>query len=235
MNMTVNSQCYAVPAASRDVAASRKGEDPLSRQAISHKMPKQEELQVLTDRDLIGRINEDDMDAWEELMGRHVDKAFQIAYGILGQRNDAEEVTQDAFVRIYKALPKFRGDAEFTTWMYRIVVNQARNKYRWNKRRGAHVNVSIDQDFSDQHSVGRQTLHLPDTCKTPDYTLMQVEFEGEIADEIQKLPPVNREALLLRNVKNLSYEQIAELLGVKVGTIKSRIARAREELRRRLR
>jgi RNA polymerase sigma-70 factor (ECF subfamily) len=118
--------------------------------------------------------------------------------------------------------------------MYRIVVNQARNKYRWNKRRGAHVNVSINQEFENQN-VGKLTMDLPDRGKTPDDTLMQLEFEGEIAQQIKKLPPVNREALLLRNVKNLSYEQIAELLDVKVGTIKSRIARAREELRRRLR
>ncbi len=236
MNIALNSQRFAVPESSLDIVESRDGASAKkSRNQFPPKMTKQEELRSLTDRDLIGRIKTvDDIDAWEELMSRHVDKAFQVAYGILGQRNDAEEVTQDAFLRIYRALPKFRGESEFTTWMYRIVVNQARNKYRWNKRRGAHVNVSINQEFENQN-VGKLTMDLPDRGKTPDDMLMQREFESEISQQIKKLPPVNREALLLRNVKNLSYEQIAELLDVKVGTIKSRIARAREELRRRLR
>jgi RNA polymerase sigma-70 factor (ECF subfamily) len=196
-------------------------------------MPKLEEYQDASDRDLIKWIKEDDMDAWDTLMARYSTKAYHIAYGILSQKDDAEEVTQDAFVRIYRALPKFRGDSEFSTWMYRIVVNQARNKYRWNKRRGAQVNISINQelDIDDSRSL---TLDLPDKSKTPDKEVMFKEWEVEIAREMEKLPEVNREALILRNVKNLSYEQIAQILDCKVGTVKSRIARAREELRKRM-
>ena len=197
-------------------------------------MSNEPDSQELTDYDLIPKIKDGDMDAMADLMNRYTSKAFQIAYSILGNKDDAEEVTQDSFVRIYRALPFFRGDSEFSTWMYRIVVNQARNKYRWNRRRGSHMSVSIDRE-QEGESGNSISFDLPDTGKTPDKELVFKEWEGEIAAEIKKLPPVNREALLLRNVKNLSYEQIASLLGCKVGTIKSRIARAREELRKRMR
>jgi RNA polymerase sigma-70 factor, ECF subfamily len=198
-------------------------------------MSKQVDRAELGDDALIGLVRgKDDQLAWEELMRRHASKAYYIAYGILGQKDDAEEVTQDAFVRIYRALEKFRGDSEFSTWMYRIVVNQARNRYRWNKRRGAHLNVSINQELEldDSSTI---TLDVPDTGKTPDREVMFRELEKEISREMETLPEVNREALILRNVQNLSYEQIAELLDCKIGTVKSRIARAREELRKRLR
>ncbi len=186
-----------------------------------------------TDKELIALIIGGDMDVMDDLMARHASKAYQISYSVLGNKDDAEEVTQDAFIRIYKALPNFRGDSEFSTWMYRIVVNQARNRYRWNKRRGSQVNISIDRDIEtdDGSSI---PFDLPDTGKNPDDEVVFKEWEGEIADEIKKLPVVNREALLLRNMKNLSYEQIAESLDCKIGTIKSRIARAREELRKRV-
>jgi len=202
--------------------------EPIS--TVSKRISEQEHL---SDDFLIAQIREGSMDAWEALMARYAGKAFQIAFGILGQRDDAEEVTQDAFIRIYRALPKFRGDSEFSTWMYRIVVNQARNKYRWNKRRGAHLNVSIDQEIGNEEGSGL-TLDIPDRRKAPDHQVIYKEWEGEIAREVEQLPEVNREALILRNVKNLSYEEIAGVLGCKVGTVKSRIARAREELRKRL-
>ena len=173
------------------------------------------------------------MDAWNVLMQRHMSKAYQIAYGILGSREDAEEVAQDGFIRIYRALDKFRGDSEFSTWMYRIIVNQARNRYRWNKRRGANRTISIDasQDPGDDTIT---PINLPDGDKTPDEKMIYAEWQTEIAREMKTLPEVNREALFLRNVKHMSYEQIAEVLNCKVGTVKSRIARARDELRRRL-
>ena len=155
----------------------------------------------VSDSELIAKINQSDAGSWELLMNRYSTKAYQIAYGILGNIDDSEEVTQDAFVRIYRALPKFRGDSEFSTWMYRIVVNQARNKYRWNKRRGSYSNVSIDKESEDDD--GRKSLELPDHRKTPDKEIIFKEWEGRIGQEMKRLPSVNREALLLRNVKKL--------------------------------
>ena len=196
-------------------------------------MSKIDRYEELSDNQLISQVKNGNMVAWERLMERHTTKAYQIAYGILGQVDDSEEVTQDAFVRIYRALPKFRGDSEFSTWMYRIVVNQARNKYRWNKRRGSTLTVSLDNEIETENLRNR-SLEIADSQKPPDEQIVFNEWQKRISAEVIKLPSVNREALILRNVKNLSYEQIAAILGCKVGTVKSRIARGREELRRRL-
>ena len=204
----------------------------LSIQATAHPRAKEP---VIGDPDpiLIQRIvDHDDMDAWETLMARYASRAYQIAYGVLGHHNDCQEVTQDAFVRIYRALPNFRGDSEFSTWMYRIVVNQARNKYRWNKRRGANLHVSIDEERETKR--GSLTLDIADHRVGPDGEAVCREWAGEIRREMAALPEVNREALILRNVEHMSYDQIAEILGCKIGTVKSRIARGREELRKRL-
>jgi RNA polymerase sigma-70 factor (ECF subfamily) len=188
-----------------------------------------------SDSDLIARIVSGDTEVFGALMDRHADKAFQIAYGILGNRHDAEEVTQDAFIRIFKALPNFRGDAEFSTWMYRIVVNQARNRYRWNQRRGAGKNISIYDSPRAGENDGSLQYDVPDrNDATPDRQLIYQEWEGEIAREMENLPEAHREALILRNVKRFSYDQISDVLDCKVGTVKSRLARAREELRKRL-
>jgi len=188
---------------------------------------------AISDRELIDRFNAGDRAAFDVLVERYAGRAYQIAYGVLGNREDAEEVAQDVFVRVLKALPRFRGDSEFTTWMYRIAMNLARNKYRWNKSRGGQKSVSIDAppEGRDEADNG---IDLPENRMAPGEQVAMEELERNVADELTQLPPLYREALVLRNVEELSYEDIAVLLGCKLGTIKSRIARAREELRKRL-
>ena len=196
-------------------------------------MPTPAECDAMSDRELIVLVrDDDDMNAWEALVRKYSSKAYHIAYGVLSNRDDAEEVAQDAFVRIYRALDRFRGDSEFSTWMYRIVVNQARNKYRWNKRRGAQLHISINKEM--EHGDSNLTMDLPDHHSPPDKAAVLGEWDGEIQQALAELPEVNREALVLRIAHNMAYEQIAEILDCKVGTVKSRIARAREELRRKL-
>lgn len=187
----------------------------------------------VNDAELVARFRDGDRSAFDLLVKRHSTRAYQIAYGVLGNREDAEEVAQDVFIRVHRALARFRGDSEFTTWMYRIALNLARNKYRWNKCRGIQKNISIDAPIENSNN-GESTFELPDPDGPPDETLLKQEMEQTVLEEIQKLPPIYREALVLRNVQELSYEQIAQLLGCKLGTIKSRIARGREELRQRL-
>ncbi|MCF7855283.1 MAG: sigma-70 family RNA polymerase sigma factor [Candidatus Pacebacteria bacterium] len=187
----------------------------------------------LSDADVIDRFKKGDKEVFSILVERYSTRAYQIAYGVLHSREDAEEVAQDVFVRIYKALPKFRGDAEFSTWMYRIAMNLARNKYRWNKSRGAKQNISIQatRENNDDSGPGIQ-VSTPEL--SPDSQAELSEFTNTVMREIQNLPPLYREALVLRNVEEMSYERIAEVLDCKLGTIKSRIARARDELRKRL-
>ena len=187
------------------------------------------------DGELVRLFQEGDQSAFDALVDKYSGKAFQVAYGVLGSRQDAEEVAQDAFIRIHRALSSFRGDAEFTTWMYRITVNLARNKYRWNKSRGAQKNVSMDApvDTGNGDFEG-MTLEVADPEMPPDERVAMDEMEKNLSAELERLPALYRETLVMRNLENLNYEQIADLLGCKLGTIKSRIARAREELRRRL-
>ena len=184
-----------------------------------------------TDSELIQRFLADPgSGAFDQLVQRHSGRAYQIAYGILGNREDSEEVVQDTFVRIFRNLRNFRGAAEFTTWMYRIVVNLCNNKYRWNRRRGQGRTVSIDAPLpgSDDGS-----LHLdpPDRTPPPDRELESRELCQRAEAAMQKLPESYRTAVLLRNLKHLDYDQIAEILHCAVGTVKSRINRGREILR----
>jgi RNA polymerase sigma-70 factor (ECF subfamily) len=188
----------------------------------------------LSDKEIVERFNSGDNSVFSVLADRYLNKAYQIAYGILGNKQDAEEVSQDVFLRIYKALPKFRGDAEFSTWMYRIAVNLAKNKYRWNKSRGSKKNISIQASLGNDEDSFSLEDRISDESPLPDEKVELSEFEQNIMDEIEELPELYREALILRNVEEMSYEDIAKVLGCKLGTIKSRIARAREELKSRL-
>ncbi len=184
------------------------------------------------DRTLIRRIVQDhDRTAFDTLVTKHYSRAYQIAYSVLFNREDAEEVTQDAFLRINRALAFFRGDSEFTTWLYRIVMNLAKNKFRWNKIRGLRSNVSIDAPVDNPKGDGDLFIDLPDENPTPAEQLAFDELKQDTSKAMAALPKTYREAVILRNVKDLSYEEIAAMLGCKVGTVKSRIARGREQLR----
>src|SRR2546427_578002 len=100
--------------------------------------------EAVSDRELVARLQSGDEQAFDELVIRHEQRALNVAYQLLRDREDATEVAQDAFVRIYRSIAGFRGECEFTTWLHQIVVNLARNKHRWWKRRGRHASVSLD-------------------------------------------------------------------------------------------
>lgn len=193
--------------------------------------------QSITDRELVARFQSTrDQSAFETLVARHSGHAYQIAYSFLNSKEDAEEVVQDAFVRIYRNLMNFRGDAEFTTWMYRIVTNLCNNKYRWNKVRSIGKNISIDAPLETSASSGSGSLKLdlPDDRMQPDKQVAFNELREKLDKAMAELPESYREAVMLRNVQDLDYEQIAAMLNCAVGTVKSRINRGRELLRQAL-
>jgi len=188
----------------------------------------------MDDKTLVDRCKSGDEQAFGELVKRYSAKAYQIAYGVLGNSEDAEEVAQDAFVRIHKALPDFRGECEFSTWLYRIALNLARNKYRWNKVRGSQVNFSIDAPLEGNDGDGERRYDLPDEADGPAKGAELDELRSRLASELEKLPEAYREILVMRVVQEMSYEEMAAALGCQMGTVKSRLARARDELRKRL-
>ena len=182
-----------------------------------------------SDQELLKRFRAGDESAFDELVLRHQQRAFNIAYQLLRDHEDATEVAQDAFVRAYRSLDSFHGECEFTTWLHRIVVNLAHNKYRWWKRRGKHANVSLDSPLETaDDQMSRQMTAETDA---PDTQAVKAEFIELLSRKMNELPDKFREVIVLRNVENLSYEEIAAALHCSVGTVKSRIARGREALR----
>jgi RNA polymerase sigma-70 factor (ECF subfamily) len=183
-----------------------------------------------SDSEIIKDFQAGDNAVYTELIDRHFNKAYQIAFGILKRHEDAEEIVQDSFVKMHKVLHKFRGDSKFTTWMYRIVSNYAKNRYRWNKRRGAQSSFSIDAPLpgTEKESL---SLELPGKEQNPRAQSSYNELHKAVYAKLELINPLYKEALILRNLEGLSYEEIAAILDCKMGTVKSRIARGREELR----
>ena len=181
---------------------------------------------------LIREFKEGNRERFDELVSSYGPKLYRFAYGLLGNHHDAEEVVQDAFVRAYHALDSFRGDASFDTWMHRITMNLARNKFHWNRRRGEGMKISLsDPESNPLDDSGNYDLDLPDETHSPDTLLEKVELEDNVVKGIRRLPDSLREAMILRHLKDMPYEQIASVLECKIGTVKSRIARGRELLR----
>ncbi|MCM8535633.1 MAG: sigma-70 family RNA polymerase sigma factor [Lentisphaeraceae bacterium] len=187
----------------------------------------------VTDNELIASFKKGSETSFDTLVERHFVKAYQIAHGILRSNEDAEEVVQDSFAKIHRVLHEFRGDSKFTTWMYRIVSNYSKNKYRWNKRRGAKKSLSIDAPLSGD-DTGNIGMTLPGKEMNPQRGTSYNELEKGVYKHLDAISPLYREVLVLRNLEGYSYEDIANLLDCKIGTVKSRIARGREELRNRL-
>ena len=183
----------------------------------------------VTDQELLERCQIGDDTAFDELVRRHQQRAFHVAFQLLRDPEDAAEVAQDAFVRIYRSVNAFRGECEFTTWLHQIVINLARNKHRWWKRRGRHSTVSLDTPL--EMADGEAPMQMAASGDAPDVEAVKAEFVERLNRKIAELPRKFREVLVLRNVEGLSYEQIAIALDCSIGTVKSRIARAREALR----
>jgi RNA polymerase sigma-70 factor, ECF subfamily len=186
-----------------------------------------------SDRELLERCRAGDETAFDDLVLRHQQRAFNVAFQLLRDHEDATEVAQDAFVRIYRSIEGFRGECEFTTWLHQIVLNLARNKHRWWKRRGRQASVSLDGMV--ETADGEVPVQIADNTDAPDVQAARTEFVELLSRRINELPRKFREVLVLRNVDNLNYEQIAEVLECSVGTVKSRIARARAALRKSVR
>ncbi len=185
--------------------------------------------EAVSDRELVARLQGGDVKAFDALVTRHQQRALNVAFQLLRDHEDAMEVAQDAFVRIYRSIGEFRGECEFTTWLHQIVVNLARNRYRWWHRRGRQAMVSIDDPV--ETADGTVEIQVESKGDAPDVEAANAEFVQKLSEKVDALPANFREVLVLRNIENMSYEEISVALGCSVGTVKSRIARAREALR----
>jgi RNA polymerase sigma-70 factor (ECF subfamily) len=189
--------------------------------------------EVALDRVLVDRFKNGDQEAFNEMVSRYWDRIYAMVHQLLRNPQDAEEVTQDAFIRAHRGLVNFRGDAAFSTWLYQIATNLARNRYWYWWRRKRDKTISFDQPVSDDNQTTLGEVFSTE-LETPEDATVTQELVDRIAYGMEKLGAKHREILILRNVKNLSYEEIAAILNISVGTVKSRIARAREALRSKL-
>ncbi|HUG11467.1 MAG TPA: sigma-70 family RNA polymerase sigma factor [Opitutaceae bacterium] len=187
--------------------------------------------EVAMDRMLVERFKNGDESAFSEMMERYWGRIYGLVNQMLRNQQDAEEVTQDAFVRAHRGLANFRGDSAFSTWLYQIATNLARNRYWYWFRRKRDKTISFDQPIGDEEG-GTLAEIFPAEIESPDDIAVTQEFTDRIAVSMTRLGDKHREILVLRNVQDHSYEEIAQILSISVGTVKSRIARAREALRK---
>lgn len=163
--------------------------------------------------------------AFNQLIERYWGRIFARVYSLLGNREDAEEVTQDAFTRALESLPSFRWEASFSTWLYQIASNLARNRYWYWKRRGRGVSTPLEQPLNEEGLTLSDLI--PSAEADPGDRLRWHEFQSTVEEHLERLPVRHREIMELRLLESLSYEDISARLSIPIGTVKSRISRAR--------
>src|SRR4051794_40037943 len=157
-------------------------------------------------------------------MAEHQRMVVKLATNLLGDREEALDLSQEVFLRVFRTIQRFRGHSSLRTWIYRIAVNQARNRHRFWRRRHRADQVSLDQHVAAHGDIF--------SCfgPTPERALAQKELANRLRDALERLPFDQRTAIVLREVDGLSYDEIAFSLGLAVGTVKSRLTRARQAL-----
>ena len=184
------------------------------------------------DRELVEALRLHEPAAVERLVAMYGDRAYRLAAGITGNSQDAEEVVQDVFWIVVRKIDTFRGESAFGSWLYRIVANTAYQKLRG--RHGRERELSLDEVLPSFDSLGRHVAPMADWSARVDDHSTQIELRMVLNSAIDELPPVSRAMVVLRDVEGLSNLEIAEVLGVSVPIVKSRVHRARLFLRKQL-
>lgn len=179
-----------------------------------------------TVRRLIHRAQKNDLAAFEELVLLYQDRVFALAVRLLGNQADAQDLAQEVFIRAYRSLPGFRGEADFGTWLHRIAVNLWLN----GRRRGNVSTVSLDQPLPT--GEGEVLREVPTLEGEPESMLMERELGELLQESLDALPKEQKAVLVLRELEGQTYEEIAAVLKCSLGTVRSRLSRARQALRR---
>jgi len=182
----------------------------------------------ITDRELVGRVKKGDKGAFDLLVLKYQHKIVKLVMRYVRDPSEAMDVAQEAFLKAYRAMATFRGDSAFYTWLYRIAINTAKNHLVAAKRRP--VDFELDLQDPDQYELSNRLKDID----TPEGLLLSNEIREAVEDAIRGLPEDLRTAILLREIEGMSYEEIAEAMTCPVGTVRSRIFRAREAIDKRL-
>jgi RNA polymerase sigma-70 factor (ECF subfamily) len=182
----------------------------------------------------IERLKRGDEAAFEILVNERSGEIYGLLYRLTENREEARDLTQETFLRAFQSIVHFRGDSDLRTWIYRIAINQARNRWRWWRRRRRDVTVSIDAPEIGNGRLGLVSTLRSKNVKDPEQDAIESERERALKKALSSLRRVYREAVVLRDIEGFAYEEIATALDISVGTVKSRLARGRQELRRKL-
>jgi len=178
---------------------------------------------------LVARLRRRESEAFTELVRLYQHRVFGLLLRIMGQPDEAEELAQEVFVNVYRGLDSFRGESSLRTWIYRIATNQAKNRLKYLSRRRAGKQESLD-DHPDESAF----MPLGEPVPRPDRAAEGAEMERIVSAALSALDAEHREVLVLRDIEGLAYEEIAQVLGLAEGTVKSRLFRARYALKQRI-
>jgi RNA polymerase sigma-70 factor (ECF subfamily) len=186
----------------------------------------------IADSDFVDRLRNGDPDAFDTLITRYSGDIYSLLCRMTQDTDEARDLTQETFLSALKSIRSFRGESELKTWLFRIALNHSRNRFRWWKRRKRAETMSLDKP------IGEGTATLADTLasdsESPEQVVLRRERQRRLIKGLNTLPDPFREAIVLCDIEGLGYEEIARALNINVGTVKSRIARGRELLRKRL-
>jgi RNA polymerase sigma-70 factor (ECF subfamily) len=178
------------------------------------------------------RLRNGEPEAFDNLITRYSGDIYAVLYRITESAEDAADLTQETFLSALRSIRSFRGDSELKTWLTRIAINHSRNRFRWWKRRKKDTTISLDSPIGDTDtSVGDS---IAGETESAEEAVLRQERETALRRALTQLPEHYREAIVLCDIEGYSYDEIAAALEINIGTVKSRIARGREELRKRL-
>ena len=181
-----------------------------------------------SDKKLVKRVQRGDKGAFDLLVLKYQHKIVNLVMRYVRDPDLALDITQEAFIKAYRALPRFRGDSAFYTWMYRIAVNTAKNHLAAQRRRPMNVELDFqDPEQYDLHAKLKET-------DTPEAITLSNELKGTVEQAIAALPEDLRTAIILREIEGMSYEEIAQTMECPVGTVRSRIFRARDAINKKI-
>jgi len=174
----------------------------------------------------VSRLQANEDAAYDELVRSYSATIYHVAYRMLGDPADASDVVQEIFIKIFRNIKGFKGEAALKTWIFRIALSEILNRLRWWKRRHKYTTVSLDEEAN-----GKPTPIVLHAGPTPEQVLQSKEREAAIQHALRRLSHEHRSIIVLRDIEGFSYNEIADVLGVSIGTVKSRLARARADLK----
>ena len=178
------------------------------------------------EKQLIAKAKDGDVESFEKLINNSKNKAYNIAYRYLNNQEDAMDAVQESYIKVYKGLNSFKENSSFDTWIYRILINTCNDFARKNNKYKENSSIY----YEDGEQITELSL-IVDSSSQPEEALMRNESTKGILHCLEKLPTDQKEVIILRDVQNFSYEEIAEMIGCSEGTVKSRIHRGRNALR----